>query len=250
MLFFCFLILIVAVLGWGVKLYNTLKTLAEAVRARRANILAVTKKRADLAAQLVGIAESYGSHEKLSHFQLSEDLTTIAGLNSANIHADRMINQVTSMAQNFPDLKANQTYQQLMKQLETIEGEILQRREAYNQTVERYNVYRVRLPQVFVANVCHFAEAPYFETNAQGLEEIAQFHTGDTQALQDVMKRAGNRAQALAAQTAAYARSRGEGSPDLPGTGDSRPRTLATETPVSVRAESFESDNSQLPPVH
>ena len=47
-----------------------------------------------------------------------------------------------------------------MRQLETIEAEILQRRETYNQTVERYNVFRVRVPQILVANICRFEEAP------------------------------------------------------------------------------------------
>ena len=205
---FLLVILLVGLGIWGVKQYNGLKSLAEAVRARRANILAVTKKRADLAAQLVNIAESYGSHEKLSHFQISEDLTSIAGLNSANAKADRMIGQVTAMAQNFPDLKANQTFQQLMRQLDAIETEILARREAYNQAVERYNASRVRLPQALIANACQFEEAPYYETNAAGLDEIATFHTGDTKALEEVMKRAGRRAQALAEQTAERARAR------------------------------------------
>ncbi len=218
MLFLLFIVLI-GLAVWGVKHYNSLKALAEAVRSRRANILAVTKKRADLAAQLVNIAQSYGSHEKLSHFQISEDLTSIAGLNSVNHKADRMIGQVTAMAQNFPDLKANQTYQQLMRQLESIEAEILARREAYNQAVERYNASRVRLPQALIANACKFEEAPYYETSAEGLDDIATFHTGDTRALEDVMKRAGRRAQVLAGQTAEYARTRraGAGSPEPAG---------------------------------
>ncbi len=203
-----FILVLAALTFWGVKQYNGLKALAEAVRARRANILAATKKRADLAAQLVNIAESYGSHEKLSHFQVSEDLTSIAGLNSANAKADRIIGQVTAMAQSFPDLKANQTYQQLMRQLDAIETEVLARREAYNQAVERYNASRVRLPQALIANACRFEEAPYYETSAAGLDEIATFRTGDTKALEEVMKRAGRRAQVLAGQTAEYARTR------------------------------------------
>ncbi len=202
-----FIVLIVLTI-WGVKHYNSLKALAEAVRSRRANILAVTKKRADLAAQLVNIAESYGAHEKVSHFQVSEDLTSIAGLHSVNAKADRIIGQVTAMAQSFPDLKANQTYQQLMRQLEAIETEILARRETYNQAVERYNASRVRLPQALIANACSFQEAPYYETSTDGLDDIATFHTGDTRALEDAMKRAARRAQGLAGQTAEYARTR------------------------------------------
>lgn len=47
-------------------IYNGLKTRAESVKSSRANIPAVTHKRADLAQWLADIAKSYGDHEKLS----------------------------------------------------------------------------------------------------------------------------------------------------------------------------------------
>jgi LemA protein len=199
--FILIVLLLIAVLVFGVLLYNKLKALAEAVRSRRANILAVTRKRADLAARLVDIANGYGSHEKVAQLQISEDLTSMAGLMSANAGADRVIGQVSSLAAAFPDLKANQTFQQLMLQLEKIETEVLQRRENYNHVVEQYNSYRVRLPQALVANACNFDEAPYFETGSSGLETLAEFKTGDTKAVEDLFRRAGERAKTLASTT-------------------------------------------------
>ncbi len=185
----------------AVRLYNRLKLLAEAVRSRRANILAVTRKRADLANRLVDIANGYGSHEKVAHLQVSEDMTTMATAANTNARADHAIREVAALAMAFPDLKANQTFQQLMLQLEKIESEILQRREQYNGAVEAYNGYRVRLPQSLLAGVCNFEEAPYFETSAAGLDTLAEFKTGDTKAVEQLLRRGAERARTVAAAT-------------------------------------------------
>ena len=196
MFFLLLLLVIVAVIS--IRCYNRLKVLAEAVRSRRSNVLAVTRKRADLASRLVDIANGYGSHEKLAQLQISEDMTSIAALKTANARADRAIHQVAALAMAFPDLKANQTFQQLMSQLEKIETEILQRREAYNHAVEQYNAYRVRLPQAPLASICNFEEAPYFETSSSDLDILAEFKTGDTKAVEAVLRRASERAGAYA----------------------------------------------------
>ena len=85
-----------------------------------------------------------------------------------------------------------------MLQLEKIETEILQRRETYNQAVEQYNAYRVRLPQAPLAGICNFEEAPYFETNSSDLDTLAEFKTGDTKTVEAIVRRAGERARTLA----------------------------------------------------
>ena len=222
------LLLIAAVVGS--RCYNRLKVLAEAVRSRRSNILAVPRKRAELAPRLVDIANGYGSHEKLAQLQISEDITSMAAMKSVNANADRAISQVAALAMNFPDLKANQTFQQLMLQLEQIETEILQRRETYNQAVEQYNAYRVRLPQAPLANACNFEEAPYFDTDATGLETLAEFKTGDTKAVEALVRRAGERAKTLAATAhAQWQENRGPGQP-----GQAR---VAAEPPSIAPAE-------------
>ncbi len=208
------LLLLVILAAIGVRCYNRLKVLAEAVRSRRSNILAVTRKRADLASRLVDIANGYGSHEKLAQLQISEDMTSVAALKRANASADVAISQVAAIAMAFPDLKANQTFQQLMAQLEKIETEILDRRETYNRAVEQYNAYRVRLPQAPLASVCNFEEAPYFDTDSAGLETLAEFKTGDTKAVEALVRRAGDRARTLAVAAHTQWEARASDSPE------------------------------------
>ncbi len=114
---FILLLLVAAVIS--IRCYNLLKTLAESVRSRRSNILAVTRKRADLASRLIDIANGYDSHEKLAQLQISEDITSVAAMKSAHASANHAIREVAALAMSFPDLKANHV-PQLMLQLGNI----------------------------------------------------------------------------------------------------------------------------------
>lgn len=192
-----FFIIVILALIWAILSYNHLWRLAEAIRSRRANIQVATKKRADLAQRLVEIAQNYGAHEKLSQLKISEDMSTMSGLASANHKADLMVNQVSSLAMAFPELKANETFQHLMSQIADIESEIMDRRENYNVSVETYNAYRAAFPRVLVAQALRFEVAPYYEVVGDGLDTLAEFKTGDTSHIVDLLRRAGDRAQAV-----------------------------------------------------
>ena len=89
------------------------------------------------------------------------------------------------VAQAFPQLKADATYQKLMQQLETLENDILARRENYNNRVNAYNSYRNSLPVVLVAQKLSFNIIQYFDTDDEKFDLQAQsFSRDDTQALQ------------------------------------------------------------------
>ena len=93
------------------------------------------------------------------------------------------------LANRFPDLKANTTYQQLMIQLEEIENSILKRREDYNQAVQIYNSTRGSIPHLFYASALGFIEASYFEVDENGLDQLMSFKTDDGKILRDTMGR-------------------------------------------------------------
>ena len=89
------------------------------------------------------------------------------------------------VAQAFPQLKADATYQKLMQQLETLENDILARRENYNNRVNAYNSYRNSFPVVLVAQKLSFNIIQYFDTDDEKFDLQAQsFSRDDTQALQ------------------------------------------------------------------
>ncbi len=196
------LFIVIAVAVWMFMSYNKLRRLAEYVKRCRANIAASIKKRHDIAQRLSDIAASYGDHEKLTHITVTEGDLGIAQASAAAADATRVIGNVQMVANRFPELKANATYQQLMVQLEEIENAILQRREAYNEAAQTYNSTRGSLPHLFYSDALGFAEAPYFAVDDSDGEQLASFNTDDGRILRETMGRMAS-AATTHAQTAA-----------------------------------------------
>jgi LemA protein len=190
-----FLFLLLLILGgtafWAVRLYNRLRTRSEAVKRSQSNLVGELKKRATLANQLIDIAKGYGDHEKLTHL-------TVAGQNSAAADpaqiaaaTSRALAGISFVAERFPELKANETFNTLMGQLQTIENDLQKKREALNADVERYNSFRASFPAVLVAGQLGFPEAAYFSTDEEGMEAGAMFRTDDGELLRQQFARLG-----------------------------------------------------------
>lgn len=187
-----FLIILIGGIGfWAIKLYNRLRILSEAVKRSQSNLVGELKKRATLANQLIDVCRGYGDHEKLTHL-------TVANQNQDNGDAQQMaaatsraLAGISYVAERFPELKANQTYNTLMGQLQTIENDLQAKREALNAEVERYNGYRASMPAVLVAQQLGFPEAAYFSSDEEGLEAGANFRTDDGELLRAQFARIG-----------------------------------------------------------
>ena len=133
------------------------------------NLQAGLKKRQQLSGQIIEIASGYMAHEQLTQLKVAQNNT----------------GQMQMVAQAFPQLKADATYQKLMQKLETLENDILARRENYNNRVNAYNSYRNSFPVVLVAQKLSFSIIQYFDTDDEKFDLQAQsFSRDDTQALQ------------------------------------------------------------------
>lgn len=160
------------------RTYNKLQTNMQSIREQLSNLQAALKKRVDLANQVVDIAQGYGEHEKLSHLAVSK--------------GNQAMDSMRALSQAFPDLKANQTYQTLMVQLEGLEETILQRRESYNASVRYYNSYRNGVPTIFIAKKLSFSIAPYYELeDPDFMEKVKLFERDDSEALQQLIESSG-----------------------------------------------------------
>lgn len=139
------------------------------IREMFSNLQAGLKKRQQLSGQIIEIASGYMAHEQLTQLKVAQNNT----------------GQMQMVAQAFPQLKADATYQKLMQQLETLENDILARRENYNNRVNAYNSYRNSFPVVLVAQKLSFSIIQYFDTDDEKFDLQAQsFSRDDTQALQ------------------------------------------------------------------
>ncbi|WP_312270597.1 LemA family protein [Pseudomonas sp.] len=165
------LALVVALAVWVVSQYNSLQAAMQAIREASSNLQASMRKRVDLANQVIDIASGYGEHEKLTHVTLSNNI-------------EGAMERVSALAQNYPQLRANETYQTLMEQLERLEQTIFERREFYNEQVKGYNVKRNSFPTVLIANKLNFDTVPYFDSeDPEALNNIKLFARDDSEAL-------------------------------------------------------------------
>ena len=191
--FFFFLLIIIAI-GLIVviaKYYNEAQGMSQSVRETYANVTVILKKRLDLVNKLIDIAKSYSDHEKLTLIAIVEG-ESLGSIAQASMRADGAVTQLNSLSRNYPELKANDSFQQLMKDLTKIETEVQSRREIYNGSVRRYNTLCTTIPFVFVASSVGFSQAPYFNVeDEESLNQIKDFATDDGTILRQKFSNAG-----------------------------------------------------------
>lgn len=173
---FIFLLLIIGVIIaiWTIKTYNSLQALMQEIREGYANLQATLKKREQLNGQMIDIASKYMEHEQLMQLQVAQKQGDMK--------------QMRYLAQDFPELRANETYQKLMDQLETAENDILDKRESYNKRVKHYNAYRSAFPAVLIAGKLSFDTVDYFNTDDEKFDmQAAKFAKDDSEALKNLI---------------------------------------------------------------
>ena len=173
--------------------YNSMQSQAQGIKEAHSNTIVSMQKRVDLANKLVDIASSYGEHEKLTQITVAQNESVQAAMNTSQ-EVDGTVNRILSMARAYPDLKANQTYQSLMNQLESIENDLQKKSQTYNGQVRSYNTSCTSIPIVFVASYLGFKTAPYFDVaNADSLENLKDFHSSDGENLKNALAQVTNK---------------------------------------------------------
>ncbi|MFQ1011989.1 LemA family protein [Gilliamella apicola] len=151
------------------KDYNNIQNQDEAVAASWSEVVNQYKRRADLVPNLVNTVKGYASHEKDVLTQVTD---ARAKVGSVQINADQLsdpalfskfqqaqselssaLSRLIAVSENYPDLKANTLYQDLMNQLEGTENRITVARGRYIQTVQIFNSYIRKLPTKWVADI-------------------------------------------------------------------------------------------------
>ncbi|AHN27015.1 LemA family protein [Gilliamella apicola] len=151
------------------KDYNNIQNQDEAVVASWSEVVNQYKRRADLVPNLVNTVKGYASHEKDVLTQVTD---ARAKVGSVQINADQLsdpalfskfqqaqselssaLSRLIAVSENYPDLKANTLYQDLMNQLEGTENRITVARGRYIQTVQIFNSYIRKLPTKWVADI-------------------------------------------------------------------------------------------------
>lgn len=176
------LIAVVAILAvFGISKYNGLVESDETVTKAWANVETQYQRRADLIPNLVATVKGYAEHEKstleavvaaranATSVNLKvEDLTeeNMQKFQQAQAEVSSALSRLLAVAENYPELKANEQFSELQAQLEGTENRINVARMEYNDVVRNYNVSVRSFPGNIVAMIFGFDRRSEFKAEA------------------------------------------------------------------------------------
>lgn len=170
---------IVGSIGWLLSVYNGLIEQKNNIGRSWANIDVMLKQRHDELPKLVKVCEAYMQHERAIFDKLSEARGALMKARSVGERAQAE-NQLTqalgsffAVAENYPDLKANQSFLALQTRISDLENQIADRREYYNDSVTLYNTRIQQLPDAWVASAMALQVAELFKIDENDRKDVA-----------------------------------------------------------------------------
>lgn len=149
--------------------YNKFVNLEEDVEQSYAQVENQLQRRLDLIPNLVNTVKGYASHEKEVIADISDARARLAGASgpeeqaAADTELSNALGRLLVVVENYPELKANQNFTQLMDELAGTENRIGFARKDYNDVVSQYNRQVKRFPGKLVASIFGFDEKEYFQ---------------------------------------------------------------------------------------
>jgi LemA protein len=166
-----FLVVALAVVVWGVIAFNGLVGLRNQVRTAWADIDVQLKRRHDLVPQLVSAVKGYAGYEKSVMTTVTElrsqamALTSPAKLGETEAALQKGVSQLLALKEAYPELKANQNFLQLQRDLVDVENNLQYARRFYNGAVRDYNTSIERFPGMLVAQTGGFTATEFFSAD-------------------------------------------------------------------------------------
>ena len=149
--------------------YNKFTGQEESIKAAWSEVQNQLQRRNDLIGNLVETVKGYATQEREIFTQIAESRAKLSG---ARTPADQIeaanqqsaaLSRLLVIAEAYPQLKSNETFQRLMDELAGTENRITVARNRYNEQVRAYNTLRRQFPSNVTATVFRFKEYPYFE---------------------------------------------------------------------------------------
>jgi len=166
---------------WGIGRYNNLVTLDEGATGQWANVESAYQRRTDLIPNLVNTVKGYAKFERetLEAVVNARAKATSVSVDPANLSPEKLaafqqaqagvgsaLGRLLVTVEKYPDLKANQNFLDLQKQLEGTENRIKVERDRFNEAVKGYNVAVKRFPGNIIAGMAGFESKGYFEAES------------------------------------------------------------------------------------
>ena len=167
---------------WIIMIYNGLVAMRQRVNQAFSDIDVQTKQRHDLIPNLVETVKGYASHErgtleavvKARNAAVSAQSGGVAAQAAAENMLSGALRQLFALSEAYPDLKANQNFQQLQSELSDIENKIVAARRFFKNAVQEYNTGIQQFPAVLLAGSLGFTQKEFFDVGAEERKVLEQ----------------------------------------------------------------------------
>ena len=170
---------------WLAGKYNAMVTAEENVTTAWSQVENQYQRRSDLIPNLVATVKGYAEHEssvfenvtearaRATQLTLSENATPeqMMAFQQAQGELTQALGRLLALAENYPDLKANENFRDLQAQLEGTENRIAVARNAFNEAAKTYNILIRKFPNNIVAGIFGFGQKAYFEAD-EGADKV------------------------------------------------------------------------------
>lgn len=157
---------------WAIALYNGLIRLKNRVDEAWSDIDVQLKRRYDLIPNLISTVKGYAAHESTTFQKVTEARTAAMAAHESGdakeqAKAENMLSStlksIFALAENYPDLKANQNFLELQRELSDTEDKIQASRRFYNGNVRDFNTKIELFPNNIIAGMLNFSKREFFE---------------------------------------------------------------------------------------
>lgn len=165
-----------------ILIYNNLVSLKNNITKNWANIDVLLKQRYAELPKLIDTCKAYLSYEQSTLEKIvnarksalfAAETKDLPALKEAETSLKAGLSSLFAVSENYPDLKANASFQQLQQRISTLENNIADRRELYNNSVNIYNIRIAQIPDVFVARVFHFTPFNLLVFSEEELKDVS-----------------------------------------------------------------------------
>jgi LemA protein len=164
---------IVVLVLWIIMIYNQLVAMRQRVGQAFADVDVQLKLRHDLIPNLVETVKGYAAHERgtLEEVVKARNAAMTAQGPGQQAAAENMLSgalrQLFALSEAYPDLKANQNFQQLQAELSDVENKIAASRRFFNNAVQEYNTGIQQFPAALFAAALGFSQRTFFDVGEE-----------------------------------------------------------------------------------
>jgi LemA protein len=174
----------IAVLAFGITLYNRLVRGRNRVATAWSDIDVQLQRRHDLIPRLVSAVDQYAKYEKASLEAVTElraeamQITDVRAKGRAEEKLSAGLARIVALAESYPDLKANENFLQLQSELVETENYLQFARRYYNASVRDYNSSTEAVPSNIVAGWFEFHEKDFFQKTSDAAANVPLVNLG------------------------------------------------------------------------